>query len=249
MLFSTSTPHPSPASAVSMTVMAMTLCGFLVHHLHLSQDSLPRFPHLTHHSNHFNKTAIMLKRGLRGADDTPINKEHRDRLFHASDTGDSCRCRRRGQNRKEEWKESVQRKGAINERPSPSAQSDLPSLVIGEEPFKCVITFKMCHHIYGGERDKAGLLSRVATEWNSLLFDLHTLIYGNHLKTFIFRLDFWNGNFCTRCSAGFVTVLLPFCIICAAILLVYYGVLRWLSWSFVWYFLKLLWVPISEKSR
>lgn len=45
--------------------------------LHLSRDIFlshgPCFHHLTHHSNHFNETVIMLKRGLRGPDDTPIN--------------------------------------------------------------------------------------------------------------------------------------------------------------------------------
>lgn len=46
------------------------------------------FHHLTHHSNHFNKTGIMLKRRLRGLDDTPINQAHRARLFYASDSRD-----------------------------------------------------------------------------------------------------------------------------------------------------------------
>lgn len=51
--------------------------------LHLFQDIFlshcPCF-HLTHHSNHFNKTAIMLKRGTGGPDDIPINKAHRTKL-------------------------------------------------------------------------------------------------------------------------------------------------------------------------
>lgn len=51
----------------------------------------PHVHHLTHHSNHFNKTVIMLKRGLRGPDDTPINQAYEARLFSAQIQRD---CRR-----------------------------------------------------------------------------------------------------------------------------------------------------------
>lgn len=68
------------------------LAWLFEHLLHLSWDIFlsrcPCFHHLTHQSNHFNKAAIMLKRGLGGPDDIPINKAHRAKLFCASDSGD-----------------------------------------------------------------------------------------------------------------------------------------------------------------
>lgn len=77
--------------------------------LHLSGDIFlslaPCFHHLTHHSKHFNKAALVLERGLAGLDDTPINQACRASLLCASDSGDwerSCKQRRqeRGQSEK-----------------------------------------------------------------------------------------------------------------------------------------------------
>lgn len=73
--------------------MTVTLCGAVC--LRLSRDILlsqgPCFHHLTHHSNHFNETVIMLKRGLRGLDDTPINQALRAGLFYFLDSRDQQR--------------------------------------------------------------------------------------------------------------------------------------------------------------
>lgn len=59
---------------------------------HLSGDIFlslaPCFHHLTHHSKHFNKAALLLERGLAGLDDTPINQACRASLLCTSDSGD-----------------------------------------------------------------------------------------------------------------------------------------------------------------
>lgn len=76
--------------------------------LHLSRDIFlshgPCFHHLTHHSNHFNEAVIMLKRGLRGLDDTSINQAHWAGLFYALDSRD--------------WQREEANKGRKSEGPS-----------------------------------------------------------------------------------------------------------------------------------
>lgn len=82
------------------------LSDYVLHLRDIFLSDGPCFHHLTHHSNHFNKTGIMLKRGLRELDDTPINQAHRARLFYTSDSRD---CRESRQTKAERARTQVKR--------------------------------------------------------------------------------------------------------------------------------------------
>lgn len=88
--------------------------------LHLLRDIFlshrPCF-HLTHHSNHFNKTAIMLKRGPGGPDDIPINKAHRIKLGFCTsgseDTGGKWERKKKKKLRRFKRGKQIQMKGVF----------------------------------------------------------------------------------------------------------------------------------------